>query len=35
MAAKVEIQICFILSPHVIDYISTISNNYLYTFTGQ
>lgn len=35
MAAKVEIQIRFISKLHVNDYISTISKNYLSTFTGQ
>ena len=35
MAAKVEIQIRFISKHHVNDYISTISKNYLSTFTGQ
>ena len=35
MAANVDIQIRFISKYHVIDYISTISKNYLSTFTGQ
>ena len=35
MDAKVEIQIRFISKHHVNDYISTISKNYLFTFTGQ
>ena len=35
MTAKVDIQIRFISKHHVIDYISTISKNYLSTFTGQ
>jgi len=34
MVANVEIQIRFILMHHVIDYISTISKNYLSTFTA-
>jgi len=35
MAAKVEIQIRFISKHHINGYISTISKNYLSTFTGQ